>query len=404
MSVLTTAGLIIKLFEPRWYNPGFDPFWREITNLDLSNKALGYTHKILADGGFDIANLSIADSYDRAFEIYSRGLGYTLLVLDQNGKEVWFGVINKITFSQGNITSSIGPLMEIVNDLVVVYTPLYVDIDPVEKGEKTFTAQLQNASSILKYGVHQAVYNAGEAAVTATYNAAEQLQVAYLNEVAFPSDDEQSIGFSATGSVSISFECVGLRYYLQKYWYNSVLLTGTTTISASGAASKLNLVLDADPNLVIAIRDFDSNSVVVGSLEDQYRLGSSIIGEMVSLGGVSPNFYRYTFGVYEDRTAKYKQIPLTAKYEFRQTESSQIYLYGTNQVVYPWDLRPANWLVSKNSFPGDPIVSPYVERNDPRVMFIEDVTYTAPYNFSVNGSRAGRLSQMIAQMGLSGVK
>lgn len=403
MSVLTTAGLIAELYEPRWYNPGFDPFYRRIDG-NLASKVQTYTHKIAADGGFDTAMIAVNENYDRAFDIYSKTIGNVLLVVDELGDEVWFGIVNRITFSQGSITSTIGPLMEVSNDVMVVYTPLYVDIDPVEKGEKTFTTTLQNANSILKYGVHQIVVNAGEAAVTATYNKAEQLRAAYLEENSWPSDDEQSIGFSATNSVSVSLECVGLKYYLQKYWYNSVLTTGTTTVSGSGAASKLHLVLDADPNLVISTRDFDTNSTPVSNLEDQYKIAQTVISDMLSLGGVAPSYYRYTFGVYEGRTAKYKQIPLSAKYQFRQSESNNIFLYGTDQVVYPWHLRPAQWVVRNNMFIGDPIISPYIDRNDPRVQFIEDVTYSAPWGYSLNGSRVGRLSQMIAQLGLRGVK
>jgi len=42
-------------------------------------------------------------------------------------------------------------------------------------------------------------------------------------------------------------------------------------------------------------------------------------------------------------------------------------------------------------------------RQDPRALFIEQATYTAPWSLDLQGGRADRTSQMLAQLGLSGV-
>jgi len=398
MSALSTAGIIVKAYDVSWETGLFNPFYN-LFDGDLAKKVSGYNHSIVADGGFDIATMSFVDSIYRAGDWYDDGLGRAILVIDNTGQEVFFGVVNRITFVQGNLTSAVGPLMSIANDVMSVYTPMFVDITPIFIGATRFTTVTQDVVSIAKYGQHMLVLNAGEAVVSGAYNEAEQARDTYLVENAFPSDDEQTVGF-ASSDVSITLDIVGVRHYLDKYYYNNPV-AGTTVISGS-ASGKLEQVLAADPNGIFGGQDIDANPVLTRDFEDQNRTASTIISELLTMGGAS--YDRWTFGIYDDRTPVYKPIPTTPDYTLRVGETSQITRYGQDTVVYPWEIRPGKWLVLQNAYSGDPILTPTVSANDRRNLFIETVTYTAPFDFQINGVKVSRLSQMIARMGLKGIK
>jgi len=398
MSVFRNTGIIIKAYEPSWAS-FFSPFHREVDG-DLAQKASGYSHTILAEGGYDTANLSFVDKWVNASDWYRNGLGYSIYVTNEVGKECWFGIVNRIVFTQGNLTSAIGPLLDVTNDIITVYTPLYVGAVPFVRGATRFTTIEQDTDSIAKYGTYMTVFNAGEAVVEGSFNEALQAQSAYLQENAWPSDDEQALQFGP-GETSITLECLGVRYWLQKYYYNNPI-AGVNVISNAAGTGKLQLVLDADPNVMVRGRKIDSNPILVRSNEDQNRYAQTIISEMLTQGGAS--YERWTFGVYEDQTAYYRPIPTTPDYALRLGEEQMILDYKSDRIVYPWQLLPARWLVAKNAYEGDPITRVSVSTNDRRSMFIESVTYTAPYDYSLNGVKVGRLSQMIAQMGLKGIK
>lgn len=394
--ILHNTGLIIKVFDVSW-DGGFDPFYKQVDNA-LHLKISNYSHTILADGGFDVAGLSFNLSWIDAADWFENGIGRAIIVYTESGDEIFLGVVNRITFSQGNLVSSIGPLMDIANDIIALYTPLYVDASPIYRGATRFTTIALNTDSIAKYGSHMLVLNAGEAVVQGSYNEAEQARDAYIEENAFPSDDNISIQFSNT-IVTIALEVVGLRYYLEKYYYNNATI-GVTTISGT-VGSKLEQVIAADPNGIIANQDFDTNAVLTRDTEDKYRTGQTIISELLGYGG--PSFERWTFGIYKDRTAKYKPIPETAKYELRLGEEVRLIEILSGRVLQPWEIMPGEWVILKNAFPGEPLFDTVVI-DDRRIGFIESVSYTAPFDYQIQGARISRLSQMIARIGLKGIK
>lgn len=399
MSILTGTGIIIEAYNVNWNGGASLSPYAYLYDGDLALKSEGYSHTILAEGGYDTASIPFVESIFRANDWYRDGLGRAIVVKNEVGGEKWMGVVNRIVFTQGNLTSEIGPLMDISNDVMAVYTPLYVDTSPVMRGATRFTTIVQDSTSIAKYGNHMLVLNAGEAVIDGGFNEAEQARDTFLSENAYPNDDGQSISFSS-GNVSIALECVGLRYYLQKYIYNN-LTVGTTTISGT-VNSKLEQVLAADPNHVLTNFRISANPVLTRDYEDQNRSAQTIISEMLGLGGSS--FERWTFGVYADRTAIYKPAPTHPEYTLRIGEESRILRHGTDTVVMPWELLPAKWLFAQNAYEGEPVTSQTVNPDDRRFMFIESVTYTAPDDFQINGARVGRLAQMIAQMGLKGIK
>ena len=65
-------------------------------------------------------------------------------------------------------------------------------------------------------------------------------------------------------------------------------------------------------------------------------------------------------------------------------------------------MLPGKWVLFTDFLIGrvPPMTDP---RQDPRALFIEQVTFTAPWTLALQGGRADRTSQMLAQMGLGGI-
>ena len=109
------------------------------------------------------------------------------------------------------------------------------------------------------------------------------------------------------------------------------------------------------------------------------------------------------FGVYEDRKIEYREVPDTILYTQKLNDVGiNLKDRRTNNYVKPWDIKVGQWvqvndfLIGKN-IPNDTF------REDPRIMFIESITYTAPYGVSINGGKTDTLTQKLAKLGLGGL-
>jgi hypothetical protein len=120
----------------------------------------------------------------------------------------------------------------------------------------------------------------------------------------------------------------------------------------------------------------------------------------VALGDPS-DFARYTFGVYDDRQAYYKKMPTAIEYVYRLSSGSQAIETTGGARVQPWNVRPAKWLEIPDFLIGRAAGGGNL-RDDPRNVFIESVTYTAPFGLTINGGKVSTLKQKMAQLGLGG--
>jgi hypothetical protein len=124
-----------------------------------------------------------------------------------------------------------------------------------------------------------------------------------------------------------------------------------------------------------------------------------VILALIALGDVNDD--RWTFGIYNDQKAHYGVIPSTPFYQHRiASESQRIETYAGNARVFPWDVRPAQWVFLPDFLVGR--VQPTELRLDPRYVFIESVRYTAPWGIELTGSKVDSISQVMAQLGLGG--
>ena len=81
-----------------------------------------------------------------------------------------------------------------------------------------------------------------------------------------------------------------------------------------------------------------------------------------------------------------------------QDESLNIEQYGSGVEVRPWNIKPAQWVFLSDFLAGGDI--PTERRLDPRFIFIESVTFSAPYDVQINGGKINTIKQLLASQGM----
>ena len=147
----------------------------------------------------------------------------------------------------------------------------------------------------------------------------------------------------------------------------------------------------------------EENTRQVGVFEDGQRTAMAIIKEIVNMGGVDPETeeedVRFIFGVYRDRQFSYHAIPEEITYITRLTDGRIESAAGG--FPSPWTVVPGQWLLVEDVFIGK-LSAASRPSEDPKMIFIESVTYNAPYGLSIKGGRSSTFKNRIERLGLGG--
>lgn len=363
-------------------------------------QSVSYTHTITASRGFESADITILVNPAYVEDWIRNGICRHVVVYSVGGEIVWEGFIDQISISIGTVVVNIGPIVDIGNRVTCIYTPIIDETtDPPVKGAKMETTIAEDSASQAKYGIREAIVSVGdvlEDPITGT-NDAEEIRDTYLAEYKEPFvTSELSLG-GDSGSIEIKLSCLGYFHYLSAYAYNQ-----TTSIVSTQAHTKINSVLDADPNNLFASTnaDIDYNPILVPAYEDENRLAVDVLEGIISMGDASGN--RWTFGVYGDRKVYYKQIESTITYAYSMYRNPNFITNQEETTSYDlWMIRPAHWLILSDLTVDPPPSSNY--RTDRRMIFIEQVTFTAPDSISISGERVGTVEQKINRLGIGGM-
>jgi len=354
----------------------------------LDKNISDYGHTISANGGFDTMNVTIADDRISLDEWIERGIGRHIVVYNSANLPCWEGFVNIVSAQMGSQRITIGPLIDIGNCVSVAYSPIDTDTTPPTIGTKTVTTIAENEKSQSIYGIIEKVLSAGRV----TDEDAEYIRDTYLQERAYPETSSTiSIGGSG-GEATLTLECLGYWYFTNAYVFND------TTAATLQIHDRIEDILDENPNTgMFGAYHIDINNSIVPQYSDEDKAAMAHLKELLAIGGA--NDQRYTLGFYEDRKAYYKELPDTPAYKTTLTDQGQRILTYEGSLVYPWDLRPAQWLFISDSLIGRYTnISNYYE--DPRYMFIEQVQYNAPWGLTLSGTRIGTYEQLLAKMGL----
>ena len=371
-------GLSINLYRP--YFGSYVPMAAHIAEFRFDN----YDHVLTTGIGFDSMSCSRGCSWEDAYKLFADACGAHVEVQDETGVIVWEGRVNSVGISAAGFTITRGPLSDVSNRCVVTYQLL--DTTTNESQEQKRTDAADNTDSQKLYGVQYRVLSAG----TITTATADQIRDVFVAINSWPKVPKQlSLG---GGEVRVSLECLGYYHWL-KYPYTLINVTGTQSVS-----SKIEDVLAADPNefFVGTPNRIVENTLQVQRLEDQERAASEIIADLVALGDASLS--RYTFGVWGGRGVRYEPTGTVIEYLQRTDDKRQVIENLGGEVVQPWAVLPGRWVAFTTLFPGELKGVTESDRN----MFIESVRFSSPYGLTLSGGSVFKLSQALAQWGITG--
>lgn len=389
---LESIGLSLLCYKPIIVPyTSFDPCGTFIGRFD--HLLTDWAHTINITKGFSSASLGLSLLQSQVEEWLENGLGRHIELHNEAGVTIFEGFVNRIDATLGPLAYSIGPLTEIGNIVNVIYTPIDVSVDPPVRGSTTSTLAVTNDRSIARYGIFSKTLSAGEC----TDAEAEQYRDAWIAQNAWPipTKDVSSGGGDAP---KLQIEIAGYAEYLNLYDY------ANDSISYTTISDKIKAVLAAELNKMFSTdyKGIADNAFAVPESEptDRQRMGWDVIKSQVELGDASDN--RYAFGIYGGRKAKYFQISSsTITYTARLGDPTQaIYAAKGGAAVMPWNLLPGYWLQYTDLMAGRRSETDL--HKDPRALLIEEVSYTAPWEWQIKGGNVATLPQLIAKLGYNG--
>lgn len=361
-----------------------------------------YQHTISANGGYISADIVMKGNQEFLEGWLQYGLGRDIKVFGPQQQLIWEGYVNQVDVTMGGATFTRGPLSNLGNRVSAMYTPymrkctdLNVDPDCVDDGEPitgttTETPIVEDFYSQSKYGIWEKVLNIGEAWPVD----AEYIRDIFLTESAYPEGNPSLSLSSNEGDLSLKLSCRGYIDWLG-YSYNY------ETDNLSDEVSDIIIqIVTAEPNGIFSTQHdkIDYNPIIIPRGTSENKTAATLIGDILALGG--GNYDRWTFGVYGGRKFVYTSIPTDVEYVYYKTGRTQQVETMAGAVVEPWDVLPCKWVAIPTFLTGFGIkIEDY--RNDPRVFFGEEVSYTAPDQVTISGAKLRRLEQLLAQKGLA---
>jgi len=349
----------------------------------------------LAVGGYWTAQIVLSLPLSEAEDWFENGLGRQIKTYNHSGLVIWEGFVNQITISAGALSEIRGPLMDVANRASAVYSPLDVSVYPPVTGTTTVNTISEDVDSQGLYGIIEKVISAG----TTTDDNADQVRDIFLNENKNPKTSGQvNLAPGSSQNTVVTLDCLGNVNWLTAFIYNR------TTTGYSLLSDKLVDILTADPNSYLATStlEIEANSILTPAVENRNRFAWDIVTELVTLGNDTDD-RRRLFGVYKDLISFYTTQPEEVEYHHRLSDPMQAVTTPEGTVVYPWDVQPGKWLFIPDFLTGRPLPAASGLGDDPRMVFIEGVTFTDPFSVSISGETGGgTLAQLLAKLTYTG--
>ena len=360
----------------------------------ITGEIESYRHVLRALGGYWSAEFMVNAGREYIEEWLDERLGWHIEVHDEAGVTMFEGFVNEIDAVMGGFSVTRGPLLQAANKANLAYSTVDTTTTPPTVGLRALTGIQEDDAQQQVYGIIEKVLSAGGCTV------AEALQVrrAWLADNARPRTTKRWSNAPA-GQTAFTVRVLGYVHLMNHYIYSYTAATATENLEV-----KLARVLDQDLNDLLNSTNADiavtGASIAVRRYDDKQRTAWAIVKDLVARG--DGEFDPYVFGVWANRRIVYAQAPDTVDYHIRIADVAQRVQTPIGVEVYPWAVLPGKWALFTDFLVAraPPIADP---RQDPRALFIEQTTYTAPWNVDLQGGRVDRTSQRLAQLGLSGV-
>ena len=363
----------------------------------ITGEIESYKHVLRALGGYWSAEFTVNAGREYIEEWLDERLGWHIEVHDEAGVTMFEGFVNEIDAVMGGFAISRGPLLQAANKVRVAYSTVDTTTTPPTVGIRALTAITEDNAQQQRYGIIENVLSAG-GCDEAVAGEATDVRDAWLADNARPRTTKRWSNMPA-GRTAFTVRVLGYVHLMNHYIY-----TYTTNSGNEDLEDKLGLLLDADPNNLLSLANSDITvtgaSLLVRRYDNKQRTAWAIAKDLVARG--DGELDRYVFGVWANRRAVYGQAPETVGYHVRIADVAQRVETPIGVEVYPWAVLPGKWALFTDYLiaRAPPITDP---RQDPRALFIEQATYTAPWSLDLQGGRVDRTSQMLAQLGLKGI-
>lgn len=338
------------------------------------NTIVSYGHVITNGIGFDSASLEAPANPDQA-NYYLGMIGKRLTITSRLGL-IWSGFINQIGIGNGIYYATIGPLVNMANKITVGYT----DYD---NGEKSFTSPISDLGSIDRYGTFYKVINGGKIPSSL---AADNAAIA-LEERRFP---EVTDTFQQDQSATVKIDALGFGHMLKEYPYNN---------ASSGTAYShaiVQAVLEAQPDSVFSTdysRFMTTTTLSFETLQEDYKTADTVIQDAIEIG--NDNNLPISFGIYEREKAWFvAPHEHVAELGYHHIPGENFVRDMAGRIIWPEFIRPGRTLA----------YSGILKRFGGREGFLGDgstviqgVTFSAPDQFTINGSTLQTLPQKLAK-------
>ncbi len=317
------------MLAPIIFSPGANGVPSSALLADLRGRIDSIEGTTTARGGFETCTISLRCAFAEGLDWLNQ-LMASIIVYDRDGLTAFEGYLNNVEFTAGQERRS-RSLDGMANRVRCRYTTV--------NGVPAVTAAISDATSIARYGTHDAVVNLS----TVTSTEAANQAAAYLAEHKEPKAAPTSTASTgALGEVALTLGFVGWYYSLD------LVLTNRTDTSNEATTTQVGALIGTSSPGIGAVNAFLATSTanIVASgisatrkIEPDTPYRSKIETLLNQGNGVN----RYAWGVYEDRTF-YADVwkgaaPDTAQY-LRFLGDGRIYDAVNQGVVLPWRVRP----------------------------------------------------------------
>ena len=363
----------------------------------IEGKLEAYSHTIEAFGGYTTASFTFKASEAEIDDWLENGLNRHIEVYDPRGIECWEGFVNQLTYSVGGFSVVRGPLMDLANRVWCTFASLDSTATPPTQGLTTETPLANNLASQERYGLLERIIDAGTRDEINNGEASHIRDTYMAEQRVLTNKTWNSTGMNEP---TLTVDCCGYIKRLERlYFIDAVNATITCT-------QEVTNVLDADLLLNHLFSSTNAsigvNAVGIGEYRSEYVPCDTVLKDAVSFGG--PAYARWLFYIGNGRYATYRAVTDTIAYIQTLREPSQSILNPFGDSVHPINVWPGQWMFFPDFAIGRKFDNNAADlASDPRALFIESATFTAPDQLDIAGGKSDRLPQILKEYGIGGI-
>lgn len=349
---------------------------------DLSGQWDRYTHAIRAVGGYWEATIVINDNPMAMEDWIANGIGRHIEVFNEANVLIWEGFVSRVRANNLQLTLECRGYVHWLGSFT--YSSSVTGTEDLSDKIQNVLGADPNSTFSTDYG---------------------KITTNTLAVKAYEQDNKTAwdliLGLTAMGDSSDNRYIFGI-YEGRQAIYEQI----PSSIEYLGSQGSLQI--SRGPLLEVA----NQVDLIYSTIDTS--VSPPVLGVRIATGSTSDAESQSKYGVIEkilstggSTTIEAEQIRGTFLQENKEPQTTQDRLddaliedLSGNQ-VQPWNVKPGRWLSKTDFLIGQS--TPADLHNDLRAIFIESVTYNAPYQLSISGGKVDTLPQLLAKYGLAGV-